>query len=59
MVIPEEKKGSVELIFLTMLQDETRHGYDIARVAERRSAGKLEYPPSTSYSAHYRMDNRG
>jgi transcriptional regulator len=56
---PEEKKGSVELIVLAILQDEPRHGYEIGQVVQARSGGKLEYPLSTLYPVLYRMENRG
>lgn len=59
MFSPEEKKGSVELIVLAILQDEPRHGYEIGQVVQARSGGKLEYPLSTLYPVLYRMENRG
>lgn len=59
MFTPEEKKGSVEMIVLAILQDEPRHGYEIGQVVQMRSRGKLEYPLSTLYPVLYRMENRG
>jgi PadR family transcriptional regulator PadR len=56
---PEEKKGSVELIVLAILQEGQRHGYEIGRVIQMRSGGKLEFPFSTLYPVLYRMENRG
>ncbi len=59
MFSPEEKKGSVELIVLAILQGEPHHGYEIGQVVQMRSGGKLEYPLSTLYPVLYRMENRG
>ena len=59
MFTTEEKKGSVELIVLAILQDDPHHGYEIGQVVQARSGGKLEYPLSTLYPVLYRMENRG
>ncbi len=59
MFSPEEKKGSVELIVLAILQDEPHHGYEIGQSIRLRSGGKLEFPLSTLYPVLYRMENRG
>ncbi len=39
----ELKKGSAELLILSLLEDRTRHGYDIARLIEIRSKGALRF----------------
>ena len=59
MFSPEEKKGSVELIVLAILQDEPRHGYEIGQVVQERSGGRLHFPLATLYPVLYRMENRG
>jgi len=56
---PELKKGSVELLVLTMLRDQARHGYEIGKLIELRSGGRLRFNPSTLYPVLYRMENRG
>lgn len=53
------KRGSMELLILSVLQDEARHGYDIGKLLEHRSGGQLEVRVSTLYSALYRMEDRG
>lgn len=35
----EWKKGSAELLVLSLLEDQSRHGYDISRLIEIRSGG--------------------
>ena len=41
--IPDQewKKGSAELLILSLLEDQPRHGYDIGKLIEGRSGGKL------------------
>ena len=59
MFNPELKKGSLELLILSALEGHTRHGYEIGRLIEHRSGGRLEFPVSTLYSILYRMEDRG
>jgi len=53
------KRGSMELLILSALDGETRHGYDIGKILERRSGGQLQFPVSTLYSILYRLEDRG
>jgi len=59
MFSPELKKGSIELIVLTILRDQPRHGYDIGRLIEIRSQGRLQFRITSLYPVLYRMENRG
>ena len=59
MFSPELKKGSIELIVLTILQEQTRHGYDIGRLIEIRSQGRLQFRITSLYPVLYRMESRG
>ncbi len=59
MFSPEMKKGSVELLLLTLLQDEARHGYDIGKLIETRSGGRLQFRISSLYPILCRMEDRG
>ena len=59
MFSPELKKGSVELIILTILREQPRHGYDIGRLIEIRSQGRLQFRITSLYPVLYRMENRG
>ncbi len=59
MFSPDLKRGSMELLILALLEGETRHGYEIGKLLEERSGGKLEFRVSTLYSALYRMEDRG
>jgi PadR family transcriptional regulator, regulatory protein PadR len=59
LATPEQKKGSLELLVLSVLASEPRHGYEIGRLIELRSAGHLQFRISTLYPVLYRMENRG
>ena len=53
------KRGSMELLILAVLEGGARHGYEIGKLLEQRSGGRLELRVSTLYSALYRMEDRG
>ena len=55
----ELKKGSAELMILSLLEDEARHGYDICRLIEQRSAGAVKFRVASLYPLLYRMEQRG
>ncbi len=55
----EWKKGSAELLILSLLEDQPRHGYDIGKLIEGRSSGKLRYHVASLYPLLYRLENRG
>ena len=58
MFRPELKKGSMELLILSMIEQEERHGYEIGKLIETRSGGRLEFRISTLYSALYRLEKK-
>jgi DNA-binding PadR family transcriptional regulator len=53
----ELKKGSTELLILSLLEHRPRHGYDISRLIETRSEGVLRFnvasilPPCSTVSS--------
>jgi transcriptional regulator len=55
----EWKKGSAELLVLSLLEDQPRHGYDIARLIEIRSGGVLRFHVTSLYPQLYRLEERG
>lgn len=59
MFSPELKKGSLELVVLTILSERPRHGYDIGRLIESRSEGRLQFRVTTLYPVLYRMEHQG
>ena len=55
----ELKKGSTELLILSLLETEPRHGYDIGKMIERRSGGKLQLRIASLYPMLCRLESRG
>jgi transcriptional regulator len=55
----EWKKGSAELLVLSLLEDQPRHGYDISRLIEVRSGGALRFHVTSLYPLLYRLEERG
>ena len=47
----ELKKGSAELLILSLVEGRARHGYDIARLIEERSEGALTLSRRLALSA--------
>jgi PadR family transcriptional regulator PadR len=56
---PEMKKGSVELLILSLLEVESRHGYELGKRIESRSNGRLVFQISSLYPVLCRMEDRG
>ena len=55
----ELKKGSAETLVLAGLEDGPRHGYELAKEIDRRSAGRLVFHVATLYTTLYRMEHAG
>ncbi len=55
----EWKKGSAELLVLSLLEDQPRHGYDISKLIENRSAGALRFHVTSLYPLLYRLEEEG
>ena len=55
----EWKKGSAELLILSLLEDRPRHGYEIAKLIETRSGGSLSFRVTSLYPLLYRLEARG
>ena len=53
------KKGSVELLMLSLLEHGPVHGYQIGRLIESRSGGRLVFRASSLYPVLVRMEDRG
>jgi PadR family transcriptional regulator PadR len=59
MFSPELKKGSSEMLILSLLDARARHGYEIGKLIESRSRGKLTFALPTLYPTLLRLENRG
>jgi transcriptional regulator len=55
----EWKKGSAELLLLSLLEQQPRHGYDLCKLIETRSGGSLTFHVTTLYPLLYRLEERG
>ena len=55
----EWKKGSAELLILSLLEAQPRHGYDIGGLIELRSGGMLHFHVASLYPLLYRLEKRG
>lgn len=53
------KKGTAELLVLASIEDQPRHGYDVARLIDERSDGRLRFHVASLYPMLYRMEKRG
>jgi PadR family transcriptional regulator PadR len=55
----EWKKGSAELLILSLLEAQPRHGYEIGRLIDVRSEGALHFHVASLYPLLYRLEKRG
>lgn len=55
----ELKKGSAELLILSLVEEQPRHGYDIGSLIEHRSGGVLRFNVASLYPLLYRLEKRG
>jgi transcriptional regulator len=56
---PEWKKGSAELLVLSLLEDQARHGYDICKLIHVRSGGALKFHVTSLYPLLHRLEEEG
>jgi PadR family transcriptional regulator, regulatory protein PadR len=55
----ELKKGSAELLVLSLVEARPRHGYEIGKLIEQRSDGRLRFKAASLYPLLYRLEQRG
>ena len=55
----EWKKGSAELLILSLVEARARHGYEISKLIEQRSRGTLRFHAASLYPLLYRLEKRG
>lgn len=55
----ELKKGSAELLILSLVEARPRHGYEIGKLIEQRSDGVLSFRVASLYPLLYRLEKRG
>ena len=59
MLDRELKKGSAELMILSIVESRPRHGYEIGKLIETRSQGQLKFHVASLYPLLYRLEERG
>ena len=55
----EWKKGSAELLILSLVEARPRHGYEISKLIEQRSGGTVRFHVASLYPLLYRLEKRG
>ena len=55
----ELKKGSAELLILSLVEHRARHGYEIGKLIETRSDGRIRFKIASLYPLLYRLERRG
>jgi len=55
----ELKKGSAELLILSLVEARARHGYEISKLIEQRSDGRVKFKVASLYPLLYRLEERG
>ena len=53
------QKSSAEMIVLALLEQRARHGYELAKLIETRSEGRLEFHVASLYPLLYRLEAKG
>ncbi len=53
------KKGSAELLILSLLAHGPRHGYELSKVIESRSRGAVRFNVASLYPLLYKLERRG
>jgi PadR family transcriptional regulator, regulatory protein PadR len=59
MLDRELKKGSAELMILSLVEARARHGYEISKLIEARSGGAVKFNVASLYPLLYRLEQRG
>jgi transcriptional regulator len=55
----ELKKGSAELMILSLVEARPRHGYEISKLIESRSHGVVRFNVASLYPLLYKLEKRG
>ena len=55
----ELKKGSAELLILALVDERARHGYEIGKLIDARSGGRITFKAASLYPLLYRLEERG
>jgi len=53
------QKSSAEMVVLALLEEQSRHGYELAKLIESRSDGKMDFHVASLYPLLYRLEAKG
>lgn len=53
------KRGTIELMLLTLLKEGDKYGYELSQTLEERSDGLFTIKESTMYPTLYRLQSKG
>ena len=53
------QKGSAEMILLALLEEQARHGYELAKRIESQSESQLQFHVASLYPMLYRLERKG
>jgi PadR family transcriptional regulator, regulatory protein PadR len=59
MLDRELKRGSAELLILSLVEGRPRHGYEMSKLIESRSQGAVRFNVASLYPLLYRLEKRG
>ena len=59
MLDRELKRGSAELLVLSLVESRPRHGYEMSKLIESRSDGAVRFNVASLYPLLYRLEKRG
>jgi len=54
----ELKRGTSEVLILSLLEERERHGYDLARLIGERSEGAITFHAASLYPTLYRLEDQ-
>jgi PadR family transcriptional regulator, regulatory protein PadR len=54
----EMQKGSAEMIILALLEERSRHGYELAKLIETQSENRLQFHVASLYPMLYRLERK-
>jgi transcriptional regulator len=58
MLKNEVKRGTSEILILALMEEQPRHGYEIAKLIMQRSNGVLQFHVASLYPLLYRLEKR-
>jgi len=58
-LLRELKRGSTEVLILSLLEERPRHGYEIGRLIDERSGGEINFHIASLYPMLYRLEENG